>query len=112
MLLVEDEALIAMELESALESAGATICGPFGHLSDALSAARDHTFDIAVLDVDLGGSDVFEVANILLELDIPFVFHTGHGQRQQLQIGYPNAPVCTKPFGSDRLISLLADMLP
>lgn len=107
-LLVEDEAFVAMDIQFALEDAGAHVVGPCASLSAALAAARGEELDAAILDIDLGGLDVFPAADILRDAGVPFVFHTGHGQRRELIEDYPDAPVCKKPVGSDRLLNALA----
>lgn len=107
-LLVEDEAFVAMDIQFALQDAGAQVVGPCASLSATIAAARDGGFDAAILDIDLGGNDVFPAADILRDADVPFVFHTGHGQRRELIEDYPDAPVCKKPVGSDRLLNALA----
>lgn len=107
-LLVEDEAMLAMELQFALEDAGAEVVGPALTLGSALSlVAQEGDIDGAILDVDIGGVDVFPVAQALELRGVPFVFHTGHGERVQLNTMFPAAPVITKPVPSDKLIVAL-----
>jgi DNA-binding response OmpR family regulator len=110
-LLVEDEALIAMELEMVLEAFGAIVRGPVPDLDAALAAARDERFDAAVLDIDLGGEDVFPVAEVLQSRHVPFLFHTGHGLRHELAQDYPEVPVCAKPMPGERLARHVAALL-
>jgi CheY-like chemotaxis protein len=107
-LIVEDEALVALDLELAFEDEGAEIVGPALTLRDALEVLRgDQTIDGAVLDVDLGGSDVFPVAERLRERGIPFVFHTGHATPESLEALFPGAITCTKPTLPAQLVSAL-----
>ncbi len=107
-LLVEDEAMLAMELQFALEDAGAEVVGPALSLGSALGlVAQPVEIDAAILDVDIGGVDVFPVAQALELRGIPFVFHTGHGERLQLNTMFPAAPVITKPVPSDKLIEAI-----
>lgn len=110
-LLVEDEALIAMEIEMVLDSLGAHIVGPVPDLPEALAAAETGRFDAAVLDVDLGGEDVFPVAERLLRRRVPFLFHTGHGLRLEIARDFPDAPVCKKPIAAERLARHLAALV-
>lgn len=77
-LVVEDEAMIAMMLESTLQRLGITVLGPIGRLSDALDIARSDAFDGAILDVTIRGGNVYAVAEILVRRGIPFVLATGH----------------------------------
>ena len=108
-LLVEDQALIAMELQTELEMAGATVIGPIGRLADAVAAARAGGFAVAILDIDLVGEDVFPAADILVERGVPFVFHTGHGSKADLAESY-EAPVCIKPLPGKAIVRVLSGL--
>ncbi len=107
-LLVEDEALVAMDLQDTFEDHGAQVIGPAVSLSEAMTLAQDGTVDVALLDIDLRGKDVFPAAEILEAREIPFAFHTGHGTRAELTMRFPSAPVCKKPASSSDIIRTLA----
>lgn len=79
-MIVEDEYLIAMNLEMALADLGASIIGPYARVEAALAAieADDHLPDAAVLDINVRNRPVFPVAERLSERGIPFVFATGY----------------------------------
>jgi CheY-like chemotaxis protein len=107
-LIVEDEALVALDLELAFEDEGAEIVGPalsLGHALDLLEG--EQAIAGAVLDVDLGGLDVFPVAEILRERGVPFIFHTGHATRESLELLFPGSVTCTKPTQPSTLITEL-----
>lgn len=108
-LIVEDETMLALDLAFAFEDAGAEVIGPSHTLDAAMALVSQPGFraDAAVLDVDLAGREVLPVAYKLLELGIPFLFHTGHGDRQHLTSLFPGALVCMKPTLSDELIAKL-----
>ena len=107
-LIVEDEALLAMDLQFAFEDEGAEIIGPALSLEQAIrAAASGDRIDGAVLDVDLGGHDVFPVAHMLQERGVPFVFHTGHGSRASLSETFPGSATCIKPTLPETLIETL-----
>jgi DNA-binding response OmpR family regulator len=78
-LVVEDETLIAMEIEAALQALGCEIVGPTSKLETALQLACDEMLDAAILDVTVRGGKTFPVAEQLLARDIPFVLATGYG---------------------------------
>ncbi|QND66650.1 response regulator [Mesorhizobium loti] len=80
-LVVEDEALVAMLIEDMLLELGYEVLGPAMRLGPALEMARDEIFDLAVLDVNLANEQSFPVAQLLQERGIPFVFATGYGLR-------------------------------
>lgn len=109
-LLVEDEALIGLDLQMTLEDAGATVLGPLPSLSNAIHAAREDRFDAAVLDIDLQGKDVFPAAEILVERGIPFLFHTGHGTKAALAERFADVPVCPKPAAAKPLLETLRQL--
>jgi CheY-like chemotaxis protein len=99
-LIVEDEIVVALFMEDILAEFGYEVAGAIAHLDDAL--AREPDYDLAVLDVHLNGRSVFEFADRLAALGIPFVFATGYGER-----GIPDShrgrPVLQKPFQPDDL---------
>jgi len=77
-LLVEDEFLLALQLEELLESHGGTVRGPYRTLDDALKAAQRENFDFAILDINLNGTMVYPLADQLLASRTPFLFLTGY----------------------------------
>ena len=80
-LIVEDESLVAMLLETILEDMGCTPVGPIGTVDEALAIATDHAdLDGALLDVNVAGQEVFPVAAALKARGVPFVFSTGYGE--------------------------------
>lgn len=97
-LLVEDEALIALTLKLMLElEMGMEVIGPIARLDEAMAAARSERLDLALLDVAIVGGDVYPAANILQERGIPIIFHTGHGLHDELSGNYRQAEVYAKP---------------
>jgi len=80
-LIVEDESLVAMLLETILEDMGCTPVGPASTVAEGLSmVAADEPLDAALLDVNVAGSQVFPVAQALKDRGVPFVFSTGYGE--------------------------------
>ncbi len=111
-LLVEDEAMLAYDLEWSLGEAGAEVLGPALTLAEAQAIVdRQEAIDAAILDVDLAGRTVFPVARKLAAAGVPFVFHTGHADRAGLLAEFPEARVILKPQPTQRLIAALAEML-
>lgn len=101
-LLVEDEGVVAILIESMLTELGYQVVGPVPRLAKALDVARGEDFDVAVLDVNLHGSSSFPIADVLLEKGVPFVFATGYGAP-----GIPSylsaTAVLQKPFRTQQL---------
>jgi CheY-like chemotaxis protein len=98
-LLVEDEALVAMLVEDMLADEGCEVAATASRLGEAVAAAKDLSIamDLAILDVNLAGEPVFAVAEALAERGVPFAFATGYGAG-----GLPDAwktrPTLQKPF--------------
>lgn len=100
-MIVEDEALVALMVEDLLIDFGCEISGSFGAVEDALAylqdaAAGPPALDGAVLDVNLGGTMVFPVAERLRAAGIPFVFATGYGALPRE--GFEDITVLNKPI--------------
>jgi PleD family two-component response regulator len=70
-LLVEDEFLLALQLEELLQSRGGIVRGPYRGLDEAMQAAQREAFDFAILDINLGGTMVYPLADQLLARGTP-----------------------------------------
>lgn len=78
-LVVEDEYMLADELQMELDEAGAIVLGPFATLAKAIDLiTREQDIDGAILDVNLGGELVYPAARLLLDRGTPFIFTTGY----------------------------------
>jgi CheY-like chemotaxis protein len=106
-LVVEDEPLVAMSIEDGLMEIGARIIGPAGSVSKAMRLIEKGGFDAALLDVNLRGERVDEVADSLAARGIPFVFTTGHGA-EGLPENHRGRPVVPKPFDNEDLFDALS----
>lgn len=112
-LLVEDEMIVALDLQIALENAGAKVLGPMVRIADAHAAVQDGTNPVqgAILDVTLNGDDVFPVADTLFERGIPFVLHTGQDDAAALTERFHGMPICAKPCLSRTVLQALGALL-
>jgi PAS domain S-box-containing protein len=106
-MIVEDEALVAMVLSHELTELGFTVVGTYSRLADATAAARTNDFDVAILDINLGGEMVYPVAEVLLDRSIPFVFITGYAS-EGIEAQYTNVPVLQKPVDLEVLQRILS----
>lgn len=79
-LVVEDESLVALLLETILEDMGCTPVGPAATVHEGLVMAEGETLDTALLDVNIAGHPVFPIAEALRARGVPFVFSTGYGE--------------------------------
>jgi DNA-binding response OmpR family regulator len=107
-LVVEDEAMIALDVKSILEEAGATVVGPARTLSAAKELAASGELAAALLDVQLGDTTVFPVARLLADRGIPFAFHTGRGDVGDLKATWFGADVIAKPATSAKIVAGVA----
>ena len=97
-LVIEDESLVAMLLETILEDMGCTPVGPASNIDEGEALARDEAaFDAALLDVNVAGRQVFPVAAALKARGVPFVFSTGYGEGG-LPDEWRGNPTIQKPF--------------
>ncbi|MBX9701188.1 MAG: response regulator [Acetobacteraceae bacterium] len=106
-LVVEDEALVAMLVEDALLDAGASVLGPAATVAEALALlGREAPPDAAVLDLNLAGETSTPVADALAARGLPFVIATGYGA-SGLPPGHADVPVLAKPYDPDELTGVL-----
>ena len=97
-LVIEDESLVAMLLETILDDMGCTVVGPESNIDDGLRAATtEGGLDAALLDVNVAGREVFPVAEALRARGVPFVFSTGYGEAG-LPEHWRGNPTIQKPF--------------
>ena len=101
-LLVEDEALVALMIQETLAEFGYQVIGPLNTASEALAAARESHFDAAVLDINLGDGLVYTVAEILCVRGVPFVFVTGY-DADSVDPRFSDVPIIQKPIERDML---------
>ena len=104
-LLVEDEAIVALLAEDILLDHGATVVGPATSVAQALSLVGTEEIDVGFLDVNLNGERSDPVAKALHDRRIPFIFATGY---ESPGMGSPiDVPVINKPYRSDQIAMAL-----
>ena len=101
-LVVEDEPLIAMMLEDFLESLGHRVHATCESVGEAVKAVDQGGFELAILDVNLKGENVWPVASRLREKQVPFVLATG-GHVDPPPAEFNSVPVIEKPYTIDRV---------
>ena len=112
-LVVEDDALLAMELETALRALGCHVIGPARTLAEAVRVATiEPALHAAILDVNICGEMVFPVADILTTRNVPLVFATGYGSAEILEERAAAAvAILRKPYPREALASALIKAL-
>jgi DNA-binding response OmpR family regulator len=111
-LVVEDEALVAFELEDIINEGGFDVVGPANALDSALAAAEREPIDAAVLDINLRGELSFPVAYALRDRRIPFFFLTGYVGEIMVPSDLQEVKVLSKPYQAQRVIATLRRLLP
>ncbi len=111
-LLIEDEALVAMLVEDMLADQGCSVVATGARLEEALLHAKDVNlqFDVALVDLNLAGESTFAVASALAERNIPFAFSTGYGVNG-LPPEWRDRPTLQKPFTSEDMARVLGKAL-
>jgi CheY-like chemotaxis protein len=107
---VEDEFLIRMLLEDMLSDLGHAVAAAAGSVGEAAELAKTSEFDLAILDVNLDGRDVYPVADIVAGRGLPFIFVTGYGGHG-LPEAYRDRPTLKKPFQLEDLRKTLATII-
>jgi PAS domain S-box-containing protein len=101
-MVVEDEALVAMVESDALIELGFEVAGPYSRPADALKAVERGGIAAAILDINLGGTLVYPVAEELTARGIPFIFVTGYGP-ENVDQRFAQVPVLQKPIERESL---------
>ena len=105
-LIVEDEALVSLMLETMLGRLGAEVVGTASSLEDGLELVGQVPIDAAILDVNLSGERSFPIADRLRSLDVPFLFASGYGS-SVLPTCYADAEMVRKPYRAEDIARAL-----
>ncbi len=112
LLVVEDEAMIALMIENMLDTLGCVVVDVASTLSQGLAIACNPTLQLdgAILDINLGGEHVYPVAELLRKRNVPFIFSTGYG-RPGLATSFAAVPTLAKPYEAEDLEEMLVAVL-
>jgi PAS domain S-box-containing protein len=105
-IIIEDEPLVAMDLESILMAAGCEVVGSAGTFEKATQLIANTDCDAALIDVNLAGHPVNELAAALTQKNIPFAFATGYG-REGLPREFRETAILKKPFTQNQVLALM-----
>lgn len=111
-LIVEDQMLIAIELEQILEDAGFTVVATLTSPQDSIAwlSANDPP-DAAILDVHLGDKTSEQVAAFLMARSVPFMFATGYGDGGAIPEAYSGIPIVSKPYAAEDILGQLGKLV-
>lgn len=104
-IVVEDDAFIALDIEDVLLGADFDVIGCFSNVNDTLALLDQTRPDFAILDYNLGKETSVPIAKRLLTLSIPFMFLSGQTRDVVLEDFDDDYPVMGKPFRPSQLIS-------
>ncbi len=110
-LVVEDNSLLAMDLETTLVEAGAVVVDLCQTLDEAMQRADAADFAVAVLDFGLGSETVSPVARRLVNLGVPFVLYTGKSRHEPSLAEWSDCSIVEKPASSRALVSAVRTVL-
>lgn len=110
-LIVEDEFLVALSLQDTLTSLGCIVVGPASNLAAAVQAAESDGIDIAILDVNLRGEQVFPAADILMERGVPVIFCSGHLANAHFPARHTDHVRVPKPYTAAMIVTALREIL-
>ena len=110
-LIIEDEPLVALELASVLEDAGAIVVGSAGTAGQALQIIENTMLDGALLDGNLRGRAVDDIAAALTRRSVPFLFVSGYG-KENLPKAFSGAAVLAKPITHSQLLEAAIKLVP
>lgn len=105
-LIIDDEVLIAFDIEWVLSQAGYDVAAIRTTVGDALKSIASIEFDIAILDANLNGESAEPVAAELAKRGIPFLGLSGYSSTQRPS-SFAGAPFLAKPFLADELVATL-----
>src|SRR3712207_509670 len=110
-LILEDEALIALNLQDELQDAGYEVASPFTACSAALEWLQTATPDMAILDATLNDGSCHSVAVELSRRGVPFLIYSGHQEDQQLLAELQHITWIEKPVPSEVLVQECQQLL-
>ncbi|MCQ8185968.1 response regulator [Parvularcula maris] len=111
LLIVEDEALVAMDLELAASSLGVGDILVAGSCQEAMNLIGEEWIDVAILDIALPDGKSFDAAALLKARGAGIIFHSGHAEPTSLLSEFPGAEVCTKPCGPEEVMAAMQKVL-
>ena len=110
-LLVEDSLIIALDAEDIATRLGASEVITAASVDSALDLIAAGPPTVAILDINLGSTTSFAIADALQERDIPFMFATGYGEQAQFPDQHRGRNVVQKPYTIENIARALAEML-
>lgn len=109
-MLIEDDVLLAMEMEDFLADLGFEVVGPYGKLADALQAVDEESVDGAVVDLNLRGELSFPLIEKLRAEHIPLIVCSGYVDLPGMNERLSDLPRVSKPCDTNALVAMMRDL--
>lgn len=110
-LVADDEFITAFDLCDTFEEAGYEIEGPHAGISSAMLACQKEKPDLAILDIELADGVAYELAQKLLDDDVPVILHSERGDAGAIAARFPRATTLPKPCPPARLLDTVSRVI-
>ena len=110
-LLVEDDLLLAMDMEDFLVDQGFQVVGPFGRLAQALQALAGQPVDLAIVDLNLAGELSFPLIDTLRRRETPIIVCSGYAELPEIRSKLADLPLIAKPWSPQALTRRIDEAL-
>lgn len=110
-LVAEDEFITAFDLCDTFEEAGYEVEGPHAGISSAMLACQKEKPDLAVLDIELADGLTYELAQKLLDDNVPVILHSYGAEALDMAARFPGATMLTKPCPPAKLLDIVSRVL-
>ncbi|OJU08819.1 MAG: two-component system sensor histidine kinase/response regulator [Caulobacterales bacterium 68-7] len=111
LLLVEDSLIIALDAEDIVARLGAETVATAASVAAAFDSIDARAPTVAVLDINLGDSTSFAIADRLAKLGVPFLFATGYGEQANLPLEHKDRMVVQKPYTLENVARAMDTLL-
>jgi DNA-binding response OmpR family regulator len=110
-LVAEDELITGFDLCDTFEEAGYEVEGPHAGISSAMLACQKEKPDLAILDIELLDGLTYELAQKLLDDDVPVILHSERSEMHELAARFPRATAVAKPCPPTVLLDAVGRVL-
>lgn len=110
-LVAEDEFITAFDLCDTFEEAGYEVEGPHAGISSAMLACQKEKPDLAILDIELVDGPTFELAQTLIDENVPVILHSDRASAAALAARFPRAMTLAKPCPPAELLDVVSRAL-
>jgi DNA-binding response OmpR family regulator len=107
-LVAEDEHVTASDLCDTFEEAGYEVEGPHAGITSAMLACQKERPDVALLDIELADGLSFELAQKLIDENVPVILHSEPEDTHALAKRFPAATTLEKPCPPAKLLDTVS----